>query len=112
LSVPSPEWASQKRCGDNPPHLLILSSDPIAGYRDIAGSAIGKGKVSETCGVAVPEIEYSVPEDSYRVFTNPGPVTSSRNIPGYSIPEDYVSCTVIVAIQRPYAIPEYTGPDR
>jgi hypothetical protein len=101
-----------KKVWEQSPHLLILSSDPFAGYRYIASCTIRKGEVSNTFSVGVPEIEYSVLEDSYNVFTNSGPVTSYRNIPGNSIPEEYVSCTVIVAIQRPYAIPEYTGPEQ
>jgi hypothetical protein len=90
----------------------IVLSDPLASHREIAGRAIGKGEVSNTFGVGVPEVVHAVAVHTEGVDAIAIPVTSCRNIPGYSIPEEYVSCTVIVAIQRLSAIPEYTGPDR
>jgi hypothetical protein len=52
---------------------------------------------------------HTVPIHTGGVDTVAIPVADYWNIPSYSMQEEYVSCTVIIELQRPYATPEYTG---
>ena len=84
---------------------IFLQSSPLADYRCINRETI-RNRVSTIA------IEHTAAEHAYLGLAIAIPVTNHRNVPGYSMLEEYVSCTIIVVIQQPYAIPEYTGPDR